>query len=132
MPGPAEPEPPEDSELVASVVSATVDTAALVSVVSQSFPELTTGLTSLSQAHAAHIATLVGALRDTERPTATPPAVPARATPALAAVRRSEQRLLRTLRESCLAASSGDLARVLASMSASISQHCATLTETPR
>ena len=61
-------------------------------------------------------------------PTAPLATVPDRILPALAKVRRSEQRLLRDVREGCLAAASGDLARVLASIAASTSQHSAALT----
>ena len=53
------------------------------------------------------------------------PAGPQRA---LRAVRRSERQLLRVLRDGCVGAASGDLARVLASMAASTSQHVAALT----
>jgi hypothetical protein len=64
---------------------------------------------------------------DAGLPTATPATVPAQAEPALRAVRRSEQQLLRVLRDGCVGAASGDLARVLASMAASTSQHNARL-----
>lgn len=119
--------PPEDSALVASVVAAVVDAAGTVSAASEVTPDLATRLTGLARAHAAHLELLVGAVPDAEVPTAGPATIPPRPAQALVAVRRSEQRLLRTLRESCAAAASGDLARVLASMAGSISQHVATL-----
>ncbi|WP_415839274.1 hypothetical protein, partial [Nocardioides zeicaulis] len=53
--------------------------------------------------------------------------LPARIVPALRAARRSEQRLLRAVRGACTTAASGDLARVLASIAASTSQHAAAL-----
>lgn len=120
-------EPPEDSALVASVVAAVVAATGVVTAASDVSPALATRLTGLAQAHAAHLDLLVGAVPDAEVPVVEAPAVPARPGPALVAARRSEQRLLRTLRESCVDAASGDLARVLASMAASVSQHIATL-----
>lgn len=127
------PEPPEDSALVASVVAAVVAAAGTVSVAEATAPALTARLAGLAAAHAAHRDLLVGALPDTEVPTAGSTPAPPGPAAALLAVRRSEQQLLRTLRASCVAASSGDLARVLASMAGSISQHVATLTpQAPR
>ncbi len=126
-PGEVEAEPPEDSALVASVVAAIVDAASAVTAASAGVPSLGTRLASLSQAHTTHLDLLVGALPDADVPTADAAGVPARPAAALAAVRRSEQRLLRMLRASCLAAASGDLARVLASMAGSVSQHLAAL-----
>ena len=65
---------------------------------------------------------------ESEVPTASPPSLPARPAAALGAVGRSEQRLLRAVRAGCLEARSGDLARVLASVAASTSQHAAAVT----
>ena len=65
---------------------------------------------------------------ESEVPTASPPSLPTRPPATLVAVARSEQRLLRAVRAGCLEARSGDLARVLASVAASTSQHAATLT----
>ena len=90
-------------------------------------PSLGERLEPVSTAHAEHLDVLVGALPEADVPTAEPPTVPTRILPALQAVRRSEQRLLRDVREGCLAAASGDLARVLASVAASTSQHSAAL-----
>ena len=120
-------EPPEDSALVASVVAAVIATTAVVTTASDASEALATRLAGLAQAHAAHLDLLVGAVPDAEVPAVESPAVPALPGPALVAVRRSELRLLRTLGESCVDAASGDLARVLASMAASVSQHVATL-----
>lgn len=124
-------EPPEDSALVASVVAAVRAAADTVAAASDVAPALAARLGGLGLAHAAHLDLLVGAVPDAEVPTPAAVSVPARPAPALAAVRRSEQRLLRTLRASCVAAASGDLARVLASTAASVSQHVATLSPEP-
>ena len=121
------PAPPEDSELVATVVAALVDAGAVVAAATAAVPALDARLAPLVAAHTAHQELLAGAVPDAALPTATPTTVPARAEPALRAVRRSEQQLLRVLREGCLSAASGDLARVLASMAASTSQHHARL-----
>lgn len=124
-------EPPADSALVASVVAALSAAADIVAAASDVAPALATRLGGLVQARAAHLDLLVGAVPDAGLPTPGTASVPERPAPALAAVRRSEQRLLRTLRDACVAASSGDLARVLASTAASVSQHLATLSPEP-
>ena len=125
------PEPPEDSALVVTVVAALSRAADVVTAASGIAPALAVGLDGLARAHAAHLDLLVGAVPDAEVPSPATASVPRRPAPALAAVRRSEQRLLRTLRDACVAAASGDLARVLASMAASVSQHVATLSPGP-
>ena len=126
-PGEVDPEPPEDSTLVASVVAAVSAAADVVAAASAVAPALAARLDGLARDHAAHLDLLVGAVPDAEVPAPGAASVPARPAPALAAVRRTEQRLLRTLRRSCVTAASGDLARVLASVAASVSQHLATL-----
>lgn len=120
-------EPPEDSALVASVVAAVVAASGVVASASAASPGLSERLADLARAHAAHLDLLLGAVPDADEPVAATPTVPARPERALGAVRRSEQRLLRILRASCVDAASGDLARVLASMAASVSQHVTTL-----
>ncbi|MDR7253634.1 hypothetical protein J2X46_002624 [Nocardioides sp. BE266] len=127
-PSGATPPPPEDSELVATVVAALVDAEAVLVAAGTAVPALYARLEPLIAAHAAHRELLAGAIPDAEQPTASPATVPPVAAGALRAVRRSEQQLLRTLRDGCLGAASGDLARVLASMAASTSQHAAALT----
>lgn len=129
-PGPAqEPtqEPPEDAELVATVVAALVRAQSVLESATLSVPSLGRRLEPLGAAHAAHLEVLVGAVPDAERPTAPPPTVAPQILGALRTVRRSEQRLLRELREACVASASGDLARVLASVAASTAQHTAAL-----
>lgn len=120
-------EPPEDTALVAAVVVAVSAAADVVIAAADTAPALAARLDGLAQAHAAHLERLVGAVADADVPAPAVVSVPARPGAALDAVRRSEQRLLRTLRESCVVAASGDLARVLASMAASVSQHLAIL-----
>jgi hypothetical protein len=124
----ATPPPPEDAELVATVVAALVGAGAVLAAATAAVPALDARLEPLVAAHTAHRDLLAGAVPDTELPSAAPVTVPPQSEPALRAVRRSEQQLLRTLRDGCLGAASGDLARVLASMAASTSQHVATLT----
>jgi hypothetical protein len=126
-PSSATPEPPEDAELVASVVAALVRARGVLDAALAAAPELGPRLDPVVAAHAAHLDVLVGAVPDSEVPTATPPSLPTQPAAALAAVRRSEQRLLRAARTGCLESRSGDLARVLASVAASTSQHSASL-----
>ena len=121
------PEPPEDAELVAGVVTALVRARGVLDAAREAVPDLAPRLDPVDAAHAAHLDVLVGAVPDSEVPTADPPSLPPRAPAALGAVRRSEQRLLREVRTGCLGARSGDLARVLASVATSTSQHAAAL-----
>ncbi len=123
----ATPPPAEDSELVAAVVAALVRAQSVLEAAVRSVPSLATRLQPVSAAHAGHLDVLVGAVPEGEVPDPGTVSVPQRILPALAAVRRSEQRLLREVREGCLVAESGDLARVLASVAASTSQHSAAL-----
>jgi hypothetical protein len=123
----AAPESPEDSELVAGVVGALVRAQGVLDAAAAAVPDLGPRLEPVRAAHAEHLDVLVGAVPEAGMPTDGTAAVPARPQPALDAVRRSEQRLLREVRTGCLAAASGDLARVLASIAASTSQHAATL-----
>lgn len=125
---PASPPPPEDAELVTSVVVELVRAEGVLAAAAAT--GLTARLAPLAAAHAAHRELLVGAVADTELPDASPVRVPDAPDRALAAVRRSEQRLLRQLREACVGAASGDLARVLGSVAASTAQHSAALPAT--
>jgi hypothetical protein len=126
---PASPPPPEDAELVAAVVAELVRAGAALEAATLSVPDLTPLLDPVAAAHAAHLDLLAGAVADADVPTADPPAVAAGRGPALAAVRRSERRLQREVREACLTAASGDLARALASVAASTAQHGAALAD---
>ena len=123
----ATPEPPEDSELVATVVTALVRARGVLDAATEAAPELAARLAPVVAAHVAHLDVLVGAVPDSEVPTASPPPLPTRRAAVLGAVRRSEQRLLREVRAGCREARSGDLARVLASVATSTSQHVAAL-----
>jgi len=123
----ATPTPAEDADLVAGVVASLVRAQAALEAASLSVPTLGLRLQPVGEAHAAHLDLLAAAVPDSERPTAALPTVGPRPGPALSVVRRSEQRLLREVHEACTAASSGDLARVLASIAASTAQHGATL-----
>ena len=121
----AAPPPPEDSELVAAVVaawSAPVRRGRRDALGPRPDARLTGGDRARRAPRRAG-----GRRADADVPTPPPPRVPADRAGALAAVRRSEQRLLREVRAGCVAAASGDLARVLASMAASTSQHGAAL-----
>lgn len=122
----ASPPPPEDAELVAAVVAELVRAVGVLAAAAPA-PGLAARLDPLLAAHAAHRELLAGAVADAELPDASPARVPDAPDRALAAVRRSEQRLLRLLREACVGAASGDLARVLASVAASTAQHSAAL-----
>ena len=124
---PATPPPPEDSALVAAVVAALVRAQSVLDAAAAAVPSLADRLGPVRAAHAEHLEVLVGAVPEADLPTAGAVSVPARILPALGAVRRSEQRLQREVREGCLAAASGDLARVLGSIAASTSQHSAAL-----
>jgi hypothetical protein len=123
----ATPPPPEDSELVAGVVAALVRAQSVLDAATTAVPALAAPLDPVRTAHAAHLDVLVGAVPEADLPTGGPASVPAQPQRAIAAVRRSEQRLQREVREACLAAASGDLARVLASVVASTAQHSASL-----
>lgn len=125
------PPPPEDAELVAGVVAALVRAGSVLESASLSSPELGARLQPVGAAHAAHLDLLASAVPDAAAPTASPPTGAPSAGRALAAVRRSEQRLLREVREACATAASGDLARVLASVAASTAQHAAALAAMP-
>jgi hypothetical protein len=123
----ATPPPPEDSDLVAGVVAALVRAQSVLDAATTAAPALADQLEPVRTAHAAHLEVLAGAVPEAELPRGGPASVPPQPPRALAAVRRSEQRLQREVREACLGAASGDLARVLASVAASTTQHAAAL-----
>jgi hypothetical protein len=124
---PASPPPPEDAELVATVVAELVRAGAVLEGATLSVPGLTPLLAPVAAAHADHLDLLAGAVADADVPSSEPPAIPSGRSRALAAVQRSERRLQREVRQACLGAASGDLARVLASVAASTAQHDAAL-----
>jgi hypothetical protein len=124
---PAAPPPPEDSALVAGVVASLARAQSVLEGATAAVPSLGPRLGAVAAAHAAHLEVLAGAVPEADRPTPDAATVAPRILPALAAVRRSGPRLLGEVRAGCLAAASGDLARVLASIAASTSQHSAAL-----
>jgi hypothetical protein len=126
---PASPPPPEDADLVAAVVAELVRAGAVLEAATLSVPGLTPLLAPVAAAHAAHLDLLAGAVTDADVPAFEPPAITAGRARALAVVRRSERRLQRAVRQACLSAASGDLARVLASVAASTAQHGAALAD---
>jgi hypothetical protein len=110
-----------DETLVDDVLD---DLAAAVDVVvaARAFRALRQSLAPLLRAHRAHVDVLEGEIdagSDAE--------APANADAALLAVRRSERALQASLVDAAQRAESGALARLLASMSASVTQHLAVL-----
>jgi hypothetical protein len=122
----AEPEPDADVALLASVLAALDGTAALAAATLARHSRLDATLQPLVDVHALHRAVL-GEAAEVDQDAAPAPVVPARAAVALDRVRRAETRLAGTLREATVTAQSGDFARALASMTASLSQHLAVL-----
>jgi hypothetical protein len=99
-------------------------TAALVTALhARRAPGLRQLLAPLVRAHRAHIEVLDGS------PPATPAGAPPSASTAVRQVRRTEQRLQASLAAASGRADSGALAKLLASMSASVTQHLAVLPE---
>lgn len=128
---PTEPEPDADLVLVGTVLGAIDGAAALLAATTERHPRLAAGLQPLVDAHTAHRGVLDGAA-EVEPDVPSTPTVPGRPPVALDRVLRTETRLVGTLREATGAAQSGDLARVLASMAASLTQHLAVVgTEGP-
>lgn len=124
---PSTPPRDADSELVASVLAEVVRAESVIAAAAVAAPVLARPLELLATAHAAHRTLLAEAAPDaaSDSPALADP--PDGRAAALRAVRRSEATLQRTAIEACVDASSGDLARVLASLSASTSQHLAAL-----
>jgi hypothetical protein len=107
-----------DVTLVGGLVSEITDLAGLVSAVATTYPRLAPTMRPFGELHAAHLEVL-GAEAPTgaaERGSFAGPAAADRV------VRRREQRLQRRLADGSVAARSGDLARVLACMSAGAAQ----------
>jgi hypothetical protein len=122
----ADPEPDADVLLLGTVLAALDATAALAAAALARHPGLAGDLQPLVDVHASHRAVLDGAAEVEQDPTASP-TVPGRPPVALARVRRAETALVSTLRRATGAAQSGDFARALASMAASLTQHLTVL-----
>ena len=112
--------PSPDSTLVNQVATGIIGAAVTVEA-ARLLPRLRKSLGRLEQTHLAHLDAL-GAELEGPRPQR-----PESYAAALADVRRSEQDLQRALVAASVTAESGALARLLASMSASVAQHLAVL-----
>lgn len=124
--GEPEPGPDADEALVERVIATIAAQLLLVLDVGEEHRGLAGVLGPLEVTHGAHLALLApddGPLTPTLRP------VGLSAAQALASARQGEIALQRRLSEFAQDAVSGDLARALASMSASIAQHVAVLPE---
>jgi hypothetical protein len=116
------PAPDSDGALVTTLAAAIADVFVEVGQTRRRIPSLASTLGHLRQMHRAHL----GVLGPPER-TRTATRVPSSGRQALGLLRRSEERLQRDLASGAIAAQSGALARLLASMSAAVAQHVAAL-----
>ncbi|SDC62559.1 hypothetical protein [Nocardioides lianchengensis] len=118
--GPAVSAPPEDADtvLVASVV---VDLTATLAAVRALPATDRAGFRPLVRLHRRHLAELDAPAEEPATPSDSPTTAPV----AAAEVVRQEQRLQRRLVTAAVAAESGELARVLGSMSAAVAQQLA-------
>ena len=120
-----------DAALVGSVVAQIDRTTDLLEATIASTPALAELLGALIAAHAAHRTLLEPSSRPNTA--ARPPAARSpRPAAALSAARRAERELSNNLTTATAEATSGDLARVLAVMNASLSQHLTLLDEAYR
>lgn len=110
-----------DAALVDDVVGELTDLAGLVASVASAYPRLAPVLKPFRELHAAHLEVLGG---DAPAASADAGSLPGAAR-ALEEVRLREQRSQRRLVDASVAARSGDLARVLACMSAGAAQRLA-------
>ena len=124
--GPRTPDP--DTALVHHVLAEIAAMAGLVSSVGAAHPPLRDPMAALGRLHAAHAAALEP--QPSTGQATTHGATFANAGAALREVRRREQHLEDRLVDSSVAARSGALARLLASMSAGVAQHLAVLPRT--
>lgn len=117
------PEPSRDVVLVQEVVAALAEAEGVLGAASAAVPALAASLAPATRAHAEHRALLAQALPEAPAPSSPSVGVPAARRRALGAVRRSERQLETRLQQACLQAASGDLARLLASITSSTAQH---------
>lgn len=115
------PEQTPDQALV-DEVNARLVAALAVLLQARKAPGLAQALKPLVQAHRRHVAVLEG-----DAGASAPPGPPQQPGPALKAVLGSERRLQAALVDAATRAESGALARLLASMSASVTQHVTAL-----
>ena len=116
-----EPEQTPDEALVDDVL-AQLGAAAAVLQAARRFKQLRPALAPLLHAHRAHAEVLEGELANDS-----PATRPASSLAAVAAIREGETQLQAALVDAAGRAESGALAKLLASMSASVTQHVATL-----
>ena len=117
------PEPDADTVLAEGAASGIASALVVVDGVRRAFPRLRGRLQPLARMHRAHLAVL----EPSDDPSSAAPDVGGTPAEALERVRTAEQALQRTLAGAAVEAQSGALARLLASMSASVSQHLAVL-----
>ena len=117
------PEPDADTALARDAAHGVAGALVLVNGLRRSFPRLRDRLQPLVRMHRAHLAVLE-VPGDRSVPAPDLGGTPAEA---LARIRAAEQLLQQALASAAVEAQSGALARLLASMSASVSQHLAVL-----
>jgi len=117
------PEPDADTVLAEDAAHAIAAAAVAVSAVRRDFPRLRPRLQPLARMHRAHLEVLESS-DERSVPSPAPAASPA---DAVARLRTVETTLQQTLATGAVEAQSGGLARLLASMSASVSQHLVAL-----
>jgi hypothetical protein len=123
----------EDSDLALldDVRAAVAQALTTVLATRQGVPRLRTALGPLAAMHRAHLAALDGAASPAPAASRPPPVVTGDPAAALGGVRRLETRLQRRCADASVSAGSGELARLLAALSASVAQHLARLPEGP-
>lgn len=125
-PTPQRPAPPvdADSELVEAVVGDIKDVAGTVTALAAAYPALAAAVLPLAHLHASHLAELRPDGVTTPSPTSSGvPSPGPRA--ALRGLQGRERQLQRRLVTASMAAGSGELARLLAAMSAAVAQQLA-------
>ena len=120
---PTEPPADADTVLVEQVVADLVAMLAAPAVATRA-RDVRRATTAFTELHLGHLEALEAP--QAEAPTQPPPRTVSR-TEALRSLRRRERRHQRRLEEACLAATSGSLARLFASMSAAVAQRLAVL-----
>jgi hypothetical protein len=120
-PSPSPPDRTPDEILVDRVVG---ELTTVLAVLAQAWkaPPLRKAVGALIKAHRQHLRVLGGRVTDPS-----PPGPPPDPAGALRSARRAEQHLRKTLVDAAESAESGALAKLLASMSASVTQHLAAL-----